>query len=673
MPADEFELNDLDDLPADDFDGQELPDAQFPGEGDEIESFDFSADDDDFLDDPPAPEEEEAPGDSGLGFEGFEAALAESEGPSEPEAPAPAEEAPSEDDDDFGDEEEGIPGMEMPAEDDDLAAFESGGELEELSEDGGLDDLAEGGGLDDLTEESGLDDLPDEAGLSFDLEGEDDDLNSGPVSAKPLKAAESAAAEPAAEAAPAAEEEAFPEESDEIEGLDDLGDMSGLEDLSDEAPLEDVPTLEDESGLEDLPEEEAVDFELEDEPELDAAVEMGPTAEIEPELPAEEDAPTEDLEELEELEPVALEPEAPEDEVAIDGLEELEPVEEAFLSEPTDELMDAGPAALPETGEFDDEEEQLIEIHAEDDPLAFEGESLAESDVPPDAPEWEDLESLSEEEPEAAALDEASPALEGSPSDLEDLEALENPPDLHDEISDLPEDETAELPLSMDTGASELEDLPEESGLEDLPDAFAEEEDPFAEEPVALEAPDEAPELQEEEVPFAEEEEPLPPEDAAFEDPVDASEETPELELEPQPEPDLSAVAGASAASIVAVAGMAVSARPQSDLEALRYGDSSHHPNVPVENQPMSQPNSPAASGSEVLLNFQHEVVVEVARTKLTGEEITQITYGSVIELDKLAGEPVELVLDGKTIAHAEVVLINKERLGVRIIGIMQD
>ncbi|MEZ7973524.1 MAG: FliM/FliN family flagellar motor switch protein [SAR324 cluster bacterium] len=80
-----------------------------------------------------------------------------------------------------------------------------------------------------------------------------------------------------------------------------------------------------------------------------------------------------------------------------------------------------------------------------------------------------------------------------------------------------------------------------------------------------------------------------------------------------------------------------------------------------------------APLGSDMLLNFNHEVVVEIARTRLTGEEITQITYGSIIELDKVAGEPVNLVLDGKTIALGEVVQINNEKLGIRIIGVIQD
>ena len=77
--------------------------------------------------------------------------------------------------------------------------------------------------------------------------------------------------------------------------------------------------------------------------------------------------------------------------------------------------------------------------------------------------------------------------------------------------------------------------------------------------------------------------------------------------------------------------------------------------------------------GSKMLLSLHHEAVVEIARTTLTGEEITQITYGSIIELDKATGEPVDLVIDGKTIARGEIVQINNDKLGIRIVGIVQD
>jgi flagellar motor switch protein FliN/FliY len=92
---------------------------------------------------------------------------------------------------------------------------------------------------------------------------------------------------------------------------------------------------------------------------------------------------------------------------------------------------------------------------------------------------------------------------------------------------------------------------------------------------------------------------------------------------------------------------------------------------MPIESEAAETIAAPL--GSDMLLNFNHEVVVEIARTNLTGEEITQITYGSIIELDKVAGEPVNLVLDGKTIALGEVVQINNEKLGIRIVGVIQD
>jgi len=92
---------------------------------------------------------------------------------------------------------------------------------------------------------------------------------------------------------------------------------------------------------------------------------------------------------------------------------------------------------------------------------------------------------------------------------------------------------------------------------------------------------------------------------------------------------------------------------------------------MPIESEATETIAAPL--DSNMLLNFNHEVVVEIARTSLTGEEITQITYGSIIELDKIAGEPVNLVLNGKTIALGEVVQINNEKLGIRIVGVIQD
>ena len=77
--------------------------------------------------------------------------------------------------------------------------------------------------------------------------------------------------------------------------------------------------------------------------------------------------------------------------------------------------------------------------------------------------------------------------------------------------------------------------------------------------------------------------------------------------------------------------------------------------------------------GKELLLSIQHELVVELGRVRMSGFEIAELTYGSVVELEKIAGDPVDLVMQGKVVAYGEIVLINHKKLGIRIIGINQD
>lgn len=63
-------------------------------------------------------------------------------------------------------------------------------------------------------------------------------------------------------------------------------------------------------------------------------------------------------------------------------------------------------------------------------------------------------------------------------------------------------------------------------------------------------------------------------------------------------------------------------------------------------------------------------VTVELGRTKLTIQDILQFGQGSVVELEKLAGEPLDLYVNGKLIARGEAVIVN-EKFGVRITDIV--
>ena len=88
----------------------------------------------------------------------------------------------------------------------------------------------------------------------------------------------------------------------------------------------------------------------------------------------------------------------------------------------------------------------------------------------------------------------------------------------------------------------------------------------------------------------------------------------------------------------------------------------------PVQFMPLS-PEPPAMDqrhGIELLMDVALEVSVELGRSHMSIGEILALRTGSVIELDKLAGEPVDVSVNGTLIARGEVVVVD-EKFGVRI------
>jgi flagellar motor switch protein FliN/FliY len=71
-----------------------------------------------------------------------------------------------------------------------------------------------------------------------------------------------------------------------------------------------------------------------------------------------------------------------------------------------------------------------------------------------------------------------------------------------------------------------------------------------------------------------------------------------------------------------------------------------------------------------MLLDIPLQVTVELGRTKRMVKEILNVSHGSIIELDKLAGEPVDILINNKVIAVGEVVVID-ENFGVRVTDIL--
>lgn len=72
----------------------------------------------------------------------------------------------------------------------------------------------------------------------------------------------------------------------------------------------------------------------------------------------------------------------------------------------------------------------------------------------------------------------------------------------------------------------------------------------------------------------------------------------------------------------------------------------------------------------EFLLDIPVEITVRLGTTNMLIRDILHLAQGSVIELDKLAGEPMEILANSKLIARGEVVVVN-EKFGIRLTDII--
>ena len=72
----------------------------------------------------------------------------------------------------------------------------------------------------------------------------------------------------------------------------------------------------------------------------------------------------------------------------------------------------------------------------------------------------------------------------------------------------------------------------------------------------------------------------------------------------------------------------------------------------------------------DFILDIPLKVSVELGRTQIIVKDLLQLGQGSVLELDKLAGEPLEILVNGKLVAKGEVVVVN-EKFGIRLTDII--
>ncbi len=88
------------------------------------------------------------------------------------------------------------------------------------------------------------------------------------------------------------------------------------------------------------------------------------------------------------------------------------------------------------------------------------------------------------------------------------------------------------------------------------------------------------------------------------------------------------------------------------------------------QNDKKGEKEPASVTNLDFILDIPLEVSVELGRTKMLISDLLQLAQGSVVELTKLAGEPLEILVNQKLVARGEVVVVN-EKFGVRLTDII--
>ena len=94
-------------------------------------------------------------------------------------------------------------------------------------------------------------------------------------------------------------------------------------------------------------------------------------------------------------------------------------------------------------------------------------------------------------------------------------------------------------------------------------------------------------------------------------------------------------------------------------------------PGTPFEELPQVVPAG--ASGSlDALLDVSMPVVIEIGRAQMTVQEVLQLSPGSVVQLDRSVGEPVDIYVSDRRLAQGEIVVVG-DHFGVRITRVLAN
>ncbi len=90
-----------------------------------------------------------------------------------------------------------------------------------------------------------------------------------------------------------------------------------------------------------------------------------------------------------------------------------------------------------------------------------------------------------------------------------------------------------------------------------------------------------------------------------------------------------------------------------------------------VDAQPLEGSEAPHGDVKlDVVLDIPVTISMEIGRTKISIRNLLQLNQGSVVELDRMAGEPMDVLVNGTLVAHGEVVVVN-EKFGIRLTDVI--
>ena len=144
----------------------------------------------------------------------------------------------------------------------------------------------------------------------------------------------------------------------------------------------------------------------------------------------------------------------------------------------------------------------------------------------------------------------------------------------------------------------------------------------------------------------------------------------PEPTPEPKPEPVQTQMSGSTPNMGAAPAGMNQQGMPQMGMP----GTMPQMQNVqPAQFQSFSGSYPPPQTPENIglIMDVPLEVTVELGRTQKSISDILDFAPGTIIELDKVAGEPIDILVNGKFVAKGEVVVV-EESFGVRVTEIIK-